>query len=239
MDELEVSDMPPLTDEVHAELRVLERKLYAAISECVSNYDLLDPQAAFEYLRTFAIKFYNTYYGFYSQYPEYESHWQSAAEKFAFGRVVKCATSYTSIRNFLATDSTRVPRIKKTIRKHAEATRKTPKKAHSLFPNPDDWLKGMLNTPTTPPTFQVISKLRFATELRRLLNEARLKPERIAEEIRIQPRNVYRHLSGENAPSLTHVGKYEEVLTRALGRKITLPTPDRRQNASKTSSKRQ
>lgn len=76
-------------------------------------------------------------------------------------------------------------------------------------------------------------------ELRRLLDESRLRPEDIAEEIGIEPRNVYRHLSGDTVPSLVNVGKYEKALSEHLGRNVRLPTPEKRQNVSKTSATRQ
>jgi hypothetical protein len=75
-------------------------------------------------------------------------------------------------------------------------------------------------------------------ELIRLLAEARWKTEDIAEKIGIDPRNVYRHLSSETAPSLKNIGRYEAVLSKHLGRRVTLPTPVKRQRVSKTSVKR-
>ena len=79
----------------------------------------------------------------------------------------------------------------------------------------------------------------IGVELRRLLVESRLRPEDIAEEIDIAVRNVYRHLAGETVPSLVNVGKYEKALSKRLGRSVNLPTPEKRQNASITSAKRQ
>ena len=79
----------------------------------------------------------------------------------------------------------------------------------------------------------------IATELGRLLREARLRPEDIAEEIKIEPRNVYRHLAGETEPSIVNVGKYEKALSARLGRRVTLPTSVKRQRVIKTSLKRQ
>jgi hypothetical protein len=79
----------------------------------------------------------------------------------------------------------------------------------------------------------------FAVELERLLIEARLTPESIADVVGINWRTVYRHRNGEFQPSLKNVGAYEKALTKLLNRKITLPTPVRRQNASKKSGKRQ
>jgi hypothetical protein len=63
----------------------------------------------------------------------------------------------------------------------------------------------------------------FREELKRLLNEARIRPEDIAEEIGIEPRNVYRHLAGETAPSLTNLKKYETALSKHLKTPVKLP----------------
>ena len=65
--------------------------------------------------------------------------------------------------------------------------------------------------------------------LRQLLDESRLRPEDIAEDIGIQARNVYRHLAGETVPSLVNVGKYERALSKRLGRPVKLPIPLKRQ----------
>jgi hypothetical protein len=65
--------------------------------------------------------------------------------------------------------------------------------------------------------------------LKRTLTEARIRPEDIAEEIGIEPRNVYRHLSGETTPSIPNIGKYEKALSKHLGRQVRFPTPVKRQ----------
>jgi hypothetical protein len=79
----------------------------------------------------------------------------------------------------------------------------------------------------------------LATELARLLIEARHTPESIADIVDINWRTVYRHKKGELQPSLKNVAAYEKALTKLLNRKITLPTPVRRQNATKTPVKSQ
>jgi hypothetical protein len=73
----------------------------------------------------------------------------------------------------------------------------------------------------------------FAVELERLLIEARFTSEAIANEVGINWRTVYRHRKGEIQPSLKNIGAYEKALSKLLNRRITLPTPARRQNASK------
>ena len=66
-------------------------------------------------------------------------------------------------------------------------------------------------------------------QLKQLLIDCRWRPEDIAEEIGIQPRNVYRHLAGETFPTLVNVGKYEKAISKRLGRPVKLPTPSKRQ----------
>jgi hypothetical protein len=91
-----------------------------------------------------------------------------------------------------------------------------------------------LQPPNVPST-----RKRIGEELKRLLDESRLRPEDIAEEIDIEARNVYRHLAGETVPSLVNLGKYEKALSKHLGRAVKLPTPEKRHNVSSTSVKRQ
>jgi hypothetical protein len=77
----------------------------------------------------------------------------------------------------------------------------------------------------------------FAAELEKLLIEARFTPEAIADEAGIHWRTVYRHRKGEMLPSLKNLAGYERALSKVLGRKITLPTPVKRQKFIKTSDK--
>jgi hypothetical protein len=69
---------------------------------------------------------------------------------------------------------------------------------------------------------------RFSDALRSLLDEARWTSEMVAEKVGIDPRNVYRHLSEDTMPTKANVGKYEEVLSKQLNRKVILPTPEKR-----------
>ena len=49
--------MPPLTEEMHAELRSIERNLRNKLFSCCDSYELEDEGAAFEYVRTYAVIF--------------------------------------------------------------------------------------------------------------------------------------------------------------------------------------
>jgi len=91
----------------------------------------------------------------------------------------------------------------------------------------------------TPGRQETTMQPTLSEDLGRLLNEARWKPELIAEKVGIDPRNVYRHLSGETLPTLSHVGLYEAALSKELGRKVKLPTPAKRPRASKMPDIRQ
>jgi hypothetical protein len=97
-----------------------------------------------------------------------------------------------------------------------------------LIKHPDSIvpLPSLTSLPTPQPlliTPQVETKSKFSEELEKLLEEARWKPEDIAEKIGIDPRNVYRHLASQTAPSLTNTGKYEAALSKRLARKVILP----------------
>src|ERR1700735_3048032 len=119
---LEHSDMPPLTVEMHSDLRALENRLRLALGRCCNGYDLIDSHAAFEYVRTYATQFYDCYYRFYSQTPDpkYRPHWRPASETFAFDRVVHCIENSYSVLGYFRSDAARVERIKRTIKDHAE-----------------------------------------------------------------------------------------------------------------------
>jgi hypothetical protein len=119
--ELELSDMPPLTELEHAQLRVMERDLSRHLSNCCNSRTVNDPGAAFEYARTFAVKFFDFIYNYYSMVSDqtYESHWRPASEKFAYERVVRCLKNYTLFDTFLWNDG-RDARLKKTISDNAD-----------------------------------------------------------------------------------------------------------------------
>lgn len=121
---LEESDMPPLSREMHGDLRRLERELVEALRKCIIDRDLDDPQAAFEYIRTFATEFYSCYFSFYSQHPAYKEHWRPASEKFAYGRIAQCINNFIATRNHFARDSSLAPRITRTISEYAEGIEK-------------------------------------------------------------------------------------------------------------------
>jgi hypothetical protein len=116
----EVSDMPALSREFHDELRGIEHQFGKALSRCISSMDeLFDPNAAFEYARTYAIEFYDLFYGFYSRYPDYREHWRPASEAFALQRVIQCLNNYSVLQAFLNRDH-RIERIRRTISDHAQ-----------------------------------------------------------------------------------------------------------------------
>lgn len=118
---LEVSDMPPLTLELTSQLRAMERDLRLALGSCCDNYDLIDREAAFEYVRTYAVKFYDCFFSFYSHHPDqtYKPHWRTASERFAFQRVVRCIERNSAVKA-LFFDAERSQRVQKTISDHAE-----------------------------------------------------------------------------------------------------------------------
>jgi hypothetical protein len=121
--ELEPLDMPPLTEEMHDDLRKLEKDLRTRLFACCDSYSLKDEGAAFEYVRTYAIKFFDCYYTFYSQpqHLQYREHKRPASEAFTLQRVVKCIEDVWAIHNYFRANSSRMARIKKTISEHAKS----------------------------------------------------------------------------------------------------------------------
>lgn len=193
-----IPDMPPLTLEMHSELRVLEGELMRALSSCCNSHELTDPDAAVEYVRTYIPKFYDCFYGFYSQIPDrqYQRHWKPASERSTFERVVKCISNGYLIRSFFASNEERIDIIRRTIESHARKS----------------------DYPGKPSS--------FGDRLRALIDEARVTPEGIAEAIDINHRTAYRHLSGQSRPRTKQIGAYEEYLSKRLKRIVKLDSPE-------------
>lgn len=117
---LELSDMPALSSQMHSGLRVLEKSLQHELSLCCDGYTLRDPEAAFEYVRTYAVDFFDHYFEFYSGFPEYQQHWRPASERFAYQRVVKCIENCSPVHDFFLNHPDRRTRVQRTISDHAQ-----------------------------------------------------------------------------------------------------------------------
>lgn len=111
--------MPALTRAFTKELRGLERLFGLDLGTCIAGYEIHDPAAAFQYARTYAIEFYDLYYGFYSQYPAYREHWRPASAAFALGRVIQGINGFSILPHFFE-QKNRVARIRRTISDHAK-----------------------------------------------------------------------------------------------------------------------
>ena len=109
-----------------------------------------------------------------------------------------------------------LPVLRKAITQHV---------GHDLNGSPAD---GKVHAPVSTRAqdsrqIEMPSEPSFGKELKRLLVEARWRPEDVAEEIEIDPRNVYRHLSDRTAPTLMNVDLYERALSRRLKTTVRLP----------------
>ena len=114
--------MPPLTEFEHAELRKMEKELRGCLSSCSTGSRVVDPDVAFEYARTYAVRFYDYYHAYYSAFSEdqtYGPHLRPASEKLAYQRVCRCIESYSAYDIFLL-QYDRSRRLKKTISEHAD-----------------------------------------------------------------------------------------------------------------------
>jgi hypothetical protein len=197
---LEISDMPALTREFHADRRGLERLFDIDLNRCVSTHSLNDPDAALEYARTYAIEFYDLYYNFYSQFPDYQRHWQPASAAFALQRVLHRLNNYFAIQDYL--DNSHVARIRRTISDHADGTVRNPDSNVASDAVPADSI---------------------SAQLAELFEESRLTREYVAEQIGIDKRNVFRHLRGI-VPRPRQIAAYETFFTERLNRQIRLKT---------------
>jgi len=91
-----------------------------------------------------------------------------------------------------------------------------------------------LNPPTKPTAKAVEPRKPDTTlseQIEKLRDEARLTNEELADKINIEPRSLYRHLSG-TPPRARHIAAYEQFFSDKLARKVLL------QNVIKTSGKR-
>ena len=137
---LDVSDMPPLSREMHSDLRSLENRLMRDLSSCCANYNLIDPAAAVEYARTYAAEFFDLYYDFYSMEGGLEHHSlrKPASKQFAFQRVLHCLNNHSAISRYFESDRKRIDGIKRTIsdyadRKHPEVLMARPSSRPQVF----------------------------------------------------------------------------------------------------------
>ena len=62
--------------------------------------------------------------------------------------------------------------------------------------------------------------------------------EQMAEALRVSPKSISRHLSGEYQPSKKHLVAYEKLFSQLLGERVFLQTSPRRPNVPRTSLKR-
>jgi hypothetical protein len=228
-----------LEDRDHEEL-VLSRKL----TSCWSGGDDFDVERAYQIMRGAAELIFDVTYKAYYRKVSYKAEWLPEIVNEAVFRTLK--TSLPCVRDGIPDTrfSDLADTLEATVLDHIEELA-TLKKHASLLNDRQvaeyakagvDLTSGsplliMAATQTNTIPVQVPLAPSVAVELRRLLEEARIKPEDIAEAIGIQPRNVYRHLSGQTRPSITNIGKYEQAISKRLGRKVLLP------HVSKTSKR--
>jgi hypothetical protein len=85
-------------------------------------------------------------------------------------------------------------------------------------------------TPVSPPQPASAPLTRsIAQQLKDLQDESRMTVEEMAEAIEIEPRSVFRHLSGDSIPRAKQIGAFERLFTDKLGRPVRLETSGKRQ----------
>jgi hypothetical protein len=229
----ELSDMPPLTLEMHEKLRALERALQSELGRCCSNYELIDREAAFEYARSYAVQFYDCFYAFYSEVPDpaYRPHWRLASEKHALQRVLKCIDHNSATRMAHTFNAEGIARIKRTI---SERSEQNPIAKFPLIGGLDATLDSPLLTMAKAAARNAqravfapipVEPASIATQLKELKLKSRLSAQKIAEGIDVDLRTVQRHLSGHASPRDSQILAYEEFFTKRLGKSIKLDMP--------------
>lgn len=201
---LKTSDMPPLTLEVTKKLRGMERDLQSDLGSCCNNYDLTDREAAFEYVRTYAVKFYECFYSFYSQIldPRYRPHWRPASETFAYQRVLKCIKNNSATRSAFYFDNDRGARIRRTISDYADRHSIPEKIATLQSPNRSSVFVPVLTSPRKRISRSIESK-KAAQRLEAYIEDKGITQTDFSVAVNVDPKTLYRfRRSGKVAKSV-------------------------------------
>ena len=216
--------LPPLTPKEIAARDYQDILLDPGLRECWhgSNFDA---ERAEKLTRAYAIEIFKTIRNFYSAKFGYRAEWLPKIVVEAEFRAVMVYKRHRkqdlgqiardAVMHYLRTTSINE-------RARSEFNAAFPAADHVSNPQIASEKKSELSAHTDVPET-------LGEQLKHLLNEGRIRPEDIAEEIEIEPRNVYRHLAGETYPSLSNLGKYEKALSKHLSRPIKLPTSAKRQ----------
>jgi len=78
------------------------------------------------------------------------------------------------------------------------------------------------NDDDSVPTVRVRQVETTGHEIERLRTESRITVERLAELMDLDPSTVSRHQTSDLKPSLRHLGRYDRVFSKLLGRKIVI-----------------
>jgi hypothetical protein len=248
-------ELPPKSLETQSKLDQRRVMLDHALRTCMGHYRCNDMNRARDLLRSHVCAIYDCLKDAYSKMPLSVSDW----EKVMAEEAVEIARSVWRTYKVSPDAYTWTETLTQAIVLYVGHPLRSGQAVQQTMPVPQDYAAIGVDTANPPPLLKMamaarpastpliplltpsskpaVSKL--AEELKKLLTEARWTAEQIADKVDIGPRNVYRHLAGDTAPSLKNIGAYEAVLSKQLGRKVVLPTPVKRQNVSKTSSKRQ
>lgn len=214
---------PPLTEEMHHELDGIEHRLRNKIHDRDSAAKIL------EYLRTYVLEFFQAFHKHYSGFSYFRRFAALVAQQNAILRTMAPIYEAYGTRNDFVADME--GELSQTIKedyerkKEAEATHDATTSGAGKTPDAAARQNSMVPS--------------IGEEIKRLLTEARKRPEDIAEVMGIDPRTVYRNLNGSSLPTLVNIGKYEQALSSLLKRDIKLPMPVKSQRASKLPAKRQ
>jgi hypothetical protein len=121
----EGSYMPPLSEDMHEALRDIENEFRNKLASCCRSYRVHDPDLAFEYARTWAVKFFDCCFEYYSNFIAYQDRWSEASQKLALQRVKKCIDDIETIRFSFQTNRDQMLSITMTVSERAEEKEKT------------------------------------------------------------------------------------------------------------------
>lgn len=214
--------IPPLAVKQAHELEALEARLARALEGCMDPHgNLAHELKASTYLSSYVVKIFSLYSAAYIGSPNFRL-WTPQLKAMSVQWALNCLADYRG------TSPSMILAYKKMLLGALDEHLKT---AHGNSLNPLLRQLGEVLSTVAPTVDKmrasrpasVATDARIGSQIRDLMNEARLTKEQLAEGIGIQERNVYRHLAG-TPPRAKTLAAYEEFFSKRLKRSVQLKT---------------
>lgn len=207
--------IPPLSLEVLEVVENIERYARSALRACDDTFKFNADKAS-NILRTCVIEVFDLQIAYYSSVKNFTENWVPHVGHTIIGSAMGLITA--SLRDETYDWLEQI--LYETLNAHLEERKALKKKSAAKPPQ---------KTPQTPTSKPI------GTQIDDLRKECRLTVEELADALDVDPRSVYRHLSGKADPRSRHLAAYEKLFSQKLGNPIRLNTSGK----SQTSGKRQ